>query len=287
MNEGEEEEEELEEEEEEEDDGDQYEDPDTVNAQPQGQTTSDPHQQTYNTRFKGVKRVKLAREAPDGFLSASTVTRGRRPRKSAPADLTAVSTAETGVSGPPPPLQKRPRGRPRKNPLPPVDLAQASPSVATGAPATPGVGRPPASTMKQVFDGVEVVKRSPKKVDNAAVASHHDLDADADAEGEVDGEDVWSQPVDLNGVGGQDGHEGQGSHEVQDGHEGQGGHEVQDSHGGQDAHGSHESHEGQDARGGHKSQDGHEGQLGQDGYEGQDGHDDSQGFNQDLSLPIL
>jgi hypothetical protein len=128
--------------------------------------------QAYNTRFKGVKRVKMGREVPEGF--PYTPHRRRAPRKSSPTILASGSqTKTTDENG----AVKRPRGRPRKHPV---------------ASARSAVGRP-TSPMKQVFDGVVVMKRvhTPKRPELEDAAPKHldpEADADADAEGDMDGE---------------------------------------------------------------------------------------------------
>jgi hypothetical protein len=122
--------------------------------------------QPYNTRFKGVKRVKMARDGPDAFFPAAAAATPRRKR--APAS---ASTSNGSLPRP------RPRGRPRKHPVVPS----------------------PRSPKKQVFDGVVVVKRAhPAKraavsLDGEGAAVH---DPDADAEGEMDEE---HDDGDLNG----------------------------------------------------------------------------------------
>jgi hypothetical protein len=152
--------------------------------------------QAYNTRFKGVKRVKMGREIPEGF-PYSPHRRGRAPRKSAPAALAPPSRTTTNENGSrkAESVKRNPRGRPRKN----LSLQVVS-SHSSGIPKA---GRPPSST-KQVFDGVVVVKRThpPKRaeLDNTD-ASHPD--PDADAEGDMDGdaeEIVAPHPGELNGL---------------------------------------------------------------------------------------
>ena len=155
-------------------------------------TTLNSHQ-AYNTRFKGVKRVKLGREIPEGF---PYTPHRRAPRKSAPANLGSGSrtkTKTTDKNGAGGGTLKRPRGRPRKNP----QLVSAG--------VTPKARRPPTSGMKQVFDGVVVVKRAHppnKKAELEDTAASHP-DPDADAEGEMDGDSeemVVPDHVELNGL---------------------------------------------------------------------------------------
>ena len=154
-------------------------------------TTSNSHQ-AYNTRFKGVKRVKLGREIPEGF---PYTPHRRAPRKSAPANLGSGSrTKTTDKNGAGGGTLKRPRGRPRKNPQ----------LVSTHSPKARW---PPTSKMKQVFDGVVVVKRAHppnKKAELEDTAASHP-DPDADAEGEMDGDSeemVVPDHVELNGLNG-------------------------------------------------------------------------------------
>lgn len=148
--------------------------------------------QAYNTRFKGVKRVKMGREVPEGF-PYTPHRRGRAPKKSSPSILASGSkkttTDENGA------VKRNPRGRPRKHPL--VAPAHSAVPVTSGRPTSP---------MKQVFDGVVVMKRvhpSKKPLEDTA-ASHldPDADADADAEGDMDGEAeeiIGPDSLELNG----------------------------------------------------------------------------------------
>jgi hypothetical protein len=159
-------------------------DEEDVDGPPNAAEVPNSHQ-PYNTRFKGVKRVKLGREVPEGFPYGPWKT--RIPRKSAPTVLGSGSLTkqrdENGAgeekSDSP---KRRPRGRPRKN----------------------RTDRPPSSATKQVFDGVVVTKRAhpPRRAElQNTDATHHD--PDADAEGDMDGdaeEIVVPYSVELNGV---------------------------------------------------------------------------------------
>lgn len=118
--------------------------------------------QSYNTRFKGVKRVKLGREVPEGF--PYTPQRRGRPRKSVPSAVSRRTMIDTKTK--------------------------------TDWPKNPSSGRPHTS----LFDGVEVVMRSPLKrasLDNAAASHDPDADAEGDMDGDVEGI-VWPQPQDSN-----------------------------------------------------------------------------------------
>ena len=67
-------------------------DDDADNETPQTPTTP----QAYNTRYKGVKRVKIWRDVPEGY---SYTPLRRKPRKSAPAVLVSASGSnENAVS---------------------------------------------------------------------------------------------------------------------------------------------------------------------------------------------
>jgi len=147
--------------------------------------------QAYNTRFKGVKRVKMGRDFPAGFPYAPH----RRNRTSAAANLASGSkTDENGAGEVKVDAVKRPRGRPRKNTQ--IVSAQSS--------------RPPTSKTKQVFDGVVLKRTRPpsKREDTAADRPDLDADADADAEGDVEGDSeeiVAPGPVEANGLIGVEG----------------------------------------------------------------------------------
>jgi hypothetical protein len=160
-------------------------------------TTPTSHQ-AYNTRFKGVKRVKMGREYPEGFPYATH----RRNKASAATNLTSGSQTKTtdengagdGMVG----SVKRPRGRPRKN----TQIVSAHSS------------RPTTSTMKQVFDGVVVLKRARPPSKRAELQDPQgdrpdpDVDADVDAEGDVEGDSeeiVAPSHVESNGLIGVEG----------------------------------------------------------------------------------
>lgn len=146
----------------------------------------------YNTRFKGVKRVKMEREGPDS-VEHTPKRRRRRPKKreaeANPAHASG-STLDQQQSA------KRRRGRPRKYP--------ASESVSPHKNSISSAGGPPDSRGKQIFDGV-VLQQRPKKalVDVVAVAvdsrvlalsnpSPHDPDADAEGDMDAEAEEaIW------------------------------------------------------------------------------------------------
>jgi hypothetical protein len=157
----------------------------------------------YNTRFKGVKRVKMEREGPE-VLDRPPQRRRGRPRKSAPAALIQTGTKKTGTADaaaasaqasgsmvdPQQPVKRR-RGRPRKNPIPPApENVAPHKNSPNNSPSSKRSGGPPDSRGRQVFDGVLLPQR-PKKALVAVSRSglspdHHDPDADAD--GDMDAE---------------------------------------------------------------------------------------------------
>lgn len=125
----------------------------------------DPSGETYNTRYKGVKRVKVRADPPE--KSPRKVGRPRgRPRKSAqpivhhPNDDS--DTAEASASDHPKSV-KRTRGRPRKS------AVSGSENVK------------PAS--KQVFAGVFLEKRHPT---NQPVSEPQVEEGEEDGDGEVE-----------------------------------------------------------------------------------------------------
>jgi len=152
----------------------------------------------YNTRFKGVKRVKMEREGPEVVDRPPQRRRGR-PRKSAPAALIETGTKKSGstaaaaqASGsmvdPQQPV-KRGRGRPRKNPIPPAPETPHK-SSPTNSPSSKKSGGPPDSRGRQIFDGVVLPQRPKKALVPVSLSGlgpdHHDPDADAD--GDMDAE---------------------------------------------------------------------------------------------------
>jgi len=181
------------------DDDDDIENQDAEGANNDEAPVTPTSHQAYNTRFKGVKRVKMGREVPEGF-PYTPHRRARAPRKSLPTSGSQTKTADENGA-----VKRNPRGRPRKYPRVASDHS--------AVPVTPG--RPPTSSTKQVFDGVVVMKRthSSKKPElEDTVASHVDPDADVDAEGDMDGEAeeiIGPDSLELNGfigVAGEDDH---------------------------------------------------------------------------------
>ena len=165
----------------------------------------------YNTRFKGVKRVKMEREGPE-LLDRTPQRRRGRPRKSAPAALIEAGTNKSGTAAvaaaqasgsmvdPQQPVKRR-RGRPRKNPIPPApENVSPHKSSATNSPSSKRSGGPPDSRGRQIFDGV-VLPQRPKKalvavslhpsVSRSGLSpDHHDPDADADGDMDAEAEEA-------------------------------------------------------------------------------------------------
>ena len=137
----------------------------------------DPSDETYNTRYKGVKRVKVRADPPEKL--PRKVGRPRvRPRKSAqpvahhPNDDSDASASDHPKPG------KRGRGRPRK-------------SAENVKPAS-----------KQVFDGVVLEKRHPT---SQAVSELPVEEGEADGDGEVEEEGLEDLVLTaINGNGNED-----------------------------------------------------------------------------------
>ena len=145
----------------------------------------DPTDETYNTRYKGVKRVKVHADPPE--KSPRKVGRPRgRPRKSAqpmkhhPSDDNDV--AETTISDQPK-VVKRGRGRPRKN----ADSGESK-------------NVKPAS-QKQVFDGVVLEKRNPTNQPAGELPAE---EGEEDGDGEIDEESGDLVLTVINGNGNED-----------------------------------------------------------------------------------
>ncbi|KAF8966092.1 hypothetical protein BDZ97DRAFT_1809470 [Flammula alnicola] len=183
----------------------------------------------YNTRYKGVKRVKVRQETPE--KQTRTPRKVGRPRKDTGDDAEyqakptssprkSVGTASAGPA-------KRGRGRPRKS-APEVQSSdaegggsgqtqksvpqageagskpQADAQADAGTKPKRGRGRPrkstnadsaPASKGKQVFDGVLLKKRKAGAKNQAA---NGDVGAEDDADGEGDEEDAVLTAVNGN-----------------------------------------------------------------------------------------
>ena len=141
----------------------------------------EPTDETYNTRYKGVKRVKVRADPPE--KSPRKVGRPRgRSRKSAPSiahhTVDDNEAAKASASSQPKPV-KRGRGRPRKS--------AGSENV-----------KP---TSKQVFAGVVLEKRQPR---NQTANELPVEEGEEDGDGEVDEESEDLILTIINGNGNED-----------------------------------------------------------------------------------
>lgn len=139
--------------------------------------------ETYNTRYKGVKRVKVRADPPE--KTPRKVGRPRAPRKSAqsiahhPND---DSDAAEGSSSVQPKSAKRGRGRPRKS-------------------AVSGESKNVKPASKQVFAGVVLEKRNPT---HQAVSELPVEGGEEDGDGDVDEESEDPVLTAINGNGNED-----------------------------------------------------------------------------------
>jgi len=161
--------------------------------------------ETYNTRYKGVKRVKVRADPPEKFSrSAAKVGRPRgRPPKSAlsttPSSIKAKAALAPSTSAPTSAV-KRGRGRPRKSD-PPTPLKRGRGRPRKSA-VSEEAGDANLTSPKQVFDGVVLQKRN---ANHQVVGEAPAEEGDEDGEGEVD--DQSSEDVVLaaiNGTGKED-----------------------------------------------------------------------------------
>ncbi|KIM44271.1 hypothetical protein M413DRAFT_443290 [Hebeloma cylindrosporum] len=140
----------------------------------------EPSDETYNTRYKGVKRVKVRADPPvKSSRSPRKAARPRgRPRKSAQAtdDNDDDDAEEEATASDQPPAVKRGRGRPKKS--------GASESV-----------KPP--SQRQVFDGVVLEKRNTPAQPASAPSPAEEGEEDGD--GEMEEEDLTLAAINGNG----------------------------------------------------------------------------------------
>jgi hypothetical protein len=140
-----------------------------------------PSGETYNTRYKGVKRVKVRADPPE--KSPRKVGRPRgRPRKSAQSIVHHPNddsdAAEASASDEPKPV-KRGRGRPRKS-------------------AVSGESKNVKPASKQVFAGVVLDKRKPTN-QPANEPPVEEGEEDGDGEADEESEDLVLTAINGNG----------------------------------------------------------------------------------------
>jgi len=152
--------------------------------------------ETYNTRYKGVKRVKVRADPPEKSSRSSAKVgrpRGRPPKSAALTTPSAIKAKAASISAPNSAL-KRGRGRPRKSDPTPIKRGRGRPGKSAASGET-------LSSPKQVFDGVVLQKRN---ANYQVVGEPPAEEGDEDGEGEVDDESEDVVLAAINGTGKED-----------------------------------------------------------------------------------
>jgi len=157
--------------------------------------------ETYNTRYKGVKRVKVRADPPEKSSRPPAKIgrpRGRPPKSALSSSIKAKGALEPSTSAPISAV-KRGRGRPRNSDPPtPIKRRRGRPSKSA---VSGEAGNANLTSPKQVFDGVVLHKR---KANQQVVGEAPAEEGDEDGEGEVDDESEDVVLAAINGTGKED-----------------------------------------------------------------------------------